>query len=47
VRELLDSGATIINLHSGQPDQKRVIDFYGSRVLPKFASPLLSGLQPF
>jgi F420-dependent hydroxymycolic acid dehydrogenase len=36
VRELLDSGATIVNIHSGQPDQKRVIEFYASHVLPKF-----------
>jgi alkanesulfonate monooxygenase SsuD/methylene tetrahydromethanopterin reductase-like flavin-dependent oxidoreductase (luciferase family) len=35
VRELRESGATIVNIHSGQNDQKRVIDFYGSKVLPK------------
>jgi hypothetical protein len=29
-----DSGVTIVNVHSGQPDQARVIDFYGTRVLP-------------
>jgi F420-dependent hydroxymycolic acid dehydrogenase len=34
VSELFDSGATIVNIHSGQADQKRVIDFYGSHVLP-------------
>jgi TAT-translocated FGD2 family F420-dependent dehydrogenase len=36
VRELFDSGATIVNIHSGQPDQKRVIDFYAKHVLPQF-----------
>lgn len=38
VRELFDSGATIVNVHSGQPDQKRVIDFYAAHVLPKFSA---------
>jgi F420-dependent hydroxymycolic acid dehydrogenase len=33
--ELLRSGATIVNVHSGQSDQRRVIDFYGEHVLPK------------
>ena len=36
MRELFDSGATIVNVHSGQPDQARVIEFYGSHVLPAF-----------
>ena len=36
VRELFDSGVSIVNIHSGQPDQKRVIEFYGSHVLPRF-----------
>ncbi|MBV9554488.1 MAG: TIGR03557 family F420-dependent LLM class oxidoreductase, partial [Alphaproteobacteria bacterium] len=34
IAELFDSGATIVNIHSGQADQKKVIDFYGSAVLP-------------
>ena len=34
ITELFDSGATIVNVHSGQEDQKRVIDFYGKEVLP-------------
>ncbi len=34
--ELLDSGVTIVNVHSGQADQKRVIEFYATHVLPKF-----------
>jgi len=35
IRKLLDSGATIVNIHSGQPDQQKVIDFYGREVLPR------------
>jgi F420-dependent hydroxymycolic acid dehydrogenase len=35
LQELFDSGASIVNVHSGQMDQKRVIEFYGNRVLPK------------
>jgi len=35
ITELFESGATIANIHSGQPDQERVIDFYGKEVLPK------------
>ena len=37
VQELFDSGATIVNIHSGQADQTKLIDFYGRNVLPKFA----------
>ena len=39
VRELFDSGVTIVNIHAGQPDQKRVVDFYASHVLPAFKRP--------
>ncbi len=35
VEQLFESGATIVNIHSGQPDQKKVIEFYGKSVLPK------------
>lgn len=35
VNELFESGATIVNIHSGQSDQKKVIEFYGREVLPK------------
>lgn len=38
LRELFESGATIVNVHTGQPDQRRVIDFYGTEVLPKLAA---------
>jgi alkanesulfonate monooxygenase SsuD/methylene tetrahydromethanopterin reductase-like flavin-dependent oxidoreductase (luciferase family) len=34
ITKLFDSGATIVNIHSGQPDQKKVLDFYGQQVLP-------------
>jgi G6PDH family F420-dependent oxidoreductase len=34
MQELFDSGATIVNIHAGQADQRRVIDFYGQHVLP-------------
>ena len=33
--ELLDGGATIVNVHSGQADQRRVIEFYGKEVIPR------------
>lgn len=35
VAALFESGATIVNIHSGQADQQKVIDFYGESVLPK------------
>jgi TAT-translocated FGD2 family F420-dependent dehydrogenase len=35
IEELFDSGATIVNIHAGQMNQKRVIDFYARHVLPK------------
>lgn len=34
IEESWESGATIVNIHSGEPDQQRVIDFYGSKVIP-------------
>jgi TAT-translocated FGD2 family F420-dependent dehydrogenase len=37
IDKLFKSGATIVNIHAGQADQKRVIEFYGSKVLPHFA----------
>jgi len=36
MRELFDSGVSIVNVHSGQPDQEKVIKFYASEVLPTF-----------
>ena len=35
VRELFESGATIVNVHAGQDDQRKAIEFHGSEVLPK------------
>ncbi len=35
IRKLFDSGVTIVNIHSGQPDQHKVLDFYGREVLPQ------------
>ena len=35
INELFESGATIVNLHSPQPDQERVIEFFGREVLPR------------
>ncbi len=35
ITDLFSSGVTIVNIHSGQADQKRVIDFYGKQVLPQ------------
>jgi len=35
IRKLFDSGVSIVNIHSGQPDQQKVLDFYGKEVLPR------------
>jgi F420-dependent hydroxymycolic acid dehydrogenase len=35
ITELFESGVSIVNIHSGQPDQKRIIEFYGKEVLPR------------
>jgi F420-dependent hydroxymycolic acid dehydrogenase len=35
IQELQESGVSIVNIHAGQADQDRVIDFYGEHVLPK------------
>ncbi|SKA36681.1 TAT-translocated F420-dependent dehydrogenase, FGD2 family [Enhydrobacter aerosaccus] len=37
IEKLFQSGATIVNIHSGEADQKRAIEFYGAKVLPHFA----------
>ena len=34
INDLFDSGATIVNIHCAQPDQKKVIEFYGREVIP-------------
>lgn len=33
INELFESGATMVNIHSGQSDQQRVLDFYKKEVL--------------
>ncbi len=35
IAELFDSGATIVNIHTGQPDQEGVLEFYATKVLPQ------------
>lgn len=34
LRKLFEAGATHVAIHSAQPDQRRLIDFYGREVLP-------------
>jgi F420-dependent hydroxymycolic acid dehydrogenase len=36
--DLFKSGATEVHIHSGQRDQRRVIEFYGKEVLPRLRS---------
>ena len=36
ITKLFDSGATIVKIHSGQPDQRKVIEFYANYVFPNF-----------
>jgi TAT-translocated FGD2 family F420-dependent dehydrogenase len=43
VKKLFESGATIVNIHSGQADQKKVIEFYGRQVLPRIRNEALAG----
>lgn len=38
IKKLFESGATIVNVHSGQADQQKVIEFYGREVLPRVRS---------
>ncbi|HEV2397639.1 MAG TPA: hypothetical protein VGS27_11905 [Candidatus Sulfotelmatobacter sp.] len=38
VKGLIESGVTIVTIHTGQADQKRVIQFYSKEVLPKTKS---------
>jgi len=42
---LLRSGASIVNVHAGQPDQRRVMDFYAANVLPAVRAALHRGLD--
>jgi F420-dependent hydroxymycolic acid dehydrogenase len=38
IKKLFDSGVSIVNIHSGQADQQKVIEFYGKEVLPRVRS---------
>lgn len=35
INELFDSGVSIVNIHTGQANQKQVIDFYAKEILPQ------------
>jgi hypothetical protein len=35
-RKLFDSGVSIFNVHAGQMDHQRVIEFYGREVLGRY-----------
>jgi TAT-translocated FGD2 family F420-dependent dehydrogenase len=43
IKKLFDSGVTIVNVHSGQQDQQKVIDFYGKEVLPRLGTRTVTG----
>jgi hypothetical protein len=34
IQELFDAGIKLVNIHVGQMDQRRAIEFYGKDVLP-------------
>ncbi|HLJ20055.1 MAG TPA: TIGR03557 family F420-dependent LLM class oxidoreductase [Stellaceae bacterium] len=40
IRGLFASGATIVNVHAGQRDQRGFIEFYRKNVLPEFRQPV-------
>lgn len=40
IQALFDSGVSIVNIHSGQADQRKVIEFYADQVLPRFRQPM-------
>jgi TAT-translocated FGD2 family F420-dependent dehydrogenase len=39
IQELFDSGVKLVNIHVGQADQQRAIEFYGTKVLPALRHP--------
>jgi F420-dependent hydroxymycolic acid dehydrogenase len=43
IKKLFDSGVSIVNVHSGQVDQQKVIDFYGREVLPRLKEQAAGG----
>jgi F420-dependent hydroxymycolic acid dehydrogenase len=46
ISKLFASGVSIVNVHSGQPDQQKVIDFYGKGVVPRLKSKGTVGAAP-
>jgi hypothetical protein len=38
IEELFQSGATMVNIHAGQADQIRVIEFYKDKIIPQLKS---------
>jgi hypothetical protein len=43
--ELFRAGVTQVYVHSGQPDQQRVIEFYGRQVIPAVKAGLKAGAR--
>ncbi len=43
IKKLFDSGVTIVNIHSGQADQRKVVEFYGTEVLPRLRNQKVFG----
>ncbi len=43
ITKLFASGVTIVNIHSGQADQHKVIEFYGKEVLPRVRNQSVTG----
>jgi TAT-translocated FGD2 family F420-dependent dehydrogenase len=35
INELFESGVSIVNIHTGQSDQEKTIEFYGKEIVPK------------
>ena len=46
ISELFDAGATVVNIHAGQQNQRDVIDFYARQVLPSLNSSVRKGASP-
>jgi len=46
LQEVVDKGATHIFVHSAQPDQIGVIDFFGQNVLPRVREGAVTGVRP-
>jgi TAT-translocated FGD2 family F420-dependent dehydrogenase len=44
IQKLIDAGVTHVMVHSPQPDQRAIIDFYGNQVLPRLS--FRSGQEP-